>query len=246
MFIFQSTGNLNRELLIIFLVVFVAVPIFVAIFTTLVLYIKSPFKYPYLEITFNVTGVKQPKTDDYIDKYLIENKMKPIDNHVANISKWRERCSNDIKKSLFKKRRQKQFEQCCENKNPFHFVFIRNKTRYKQINYVRHPYTVKEVYCQCFYPYSALQDRYRLLESIDFETTISNYKSKKQRSLMTKELREQISRRDNYTCQICGKYMPDGVGLHIDHIIPVSKGGKSVPSNLQVLCSKCNGKKSSN
>ena len=56
--------------------------------------------------------------------------------------------------------------------------------------------------------------------------------------------RGHIMRRDNYTCQICGKYMPDGVGLHIDHILPISKGGKSVPSNLQVLCSKCNGKKS--
>ena len=60
---------------------------------------------------------------------------------------------------------------------------------------------------------------------------------------MTKQLREQIARRDNYTCQICGKYMPDGVGLHVDHIVPVAKGGKTVPSNLQVLCSKCNGRK---
>ena len=42
---------------------------------------------------------------------------------------------------------------------------------------------------------------------------------------------------------LCGKYMPDEVGLHIDHIIPVAKGGKTVPSNLQVLCSKCNGNK---
>ena len=55
-----------------------------------------------------------------------------------------------------------------------------------------------------------------------------------------------IAERDNYTCQICGKYMPDGVGLHIDHIVPIKKGGKSVPSNLRVLCSKCNGRKSSN
>ena len=35
------------------------------------------------------------------------------------------------------------------------------------------------------------------------------------------------------------------VGLHIDHIIPIAKGGKSVPNNLRVLCSKCNGAKGS-
>ena len=61
---------------------------------------------------------------------------------------------------------------------------------------------------------------------------------------MTKELRQQIIDRDKYTCQLCGKYMPDEVGLHIDHIVSISKGGKTVPSNLQVLCSKCNGSKS--
>lgn len=61
---------------------------------------------------------------------------------------------------------------------------------------------------------------------------------------MTPKLRKEIMIRDNYTCQICDKYMPDEVGLHIDHIIPINKGGKSVKSNLQVLCSKCNGSKS--
>lgn len=61
---------------------------------------------------------------------------------------------------------------------------------------------------------------------------------------MTKELRNKVIIRDNYTCQSCGKYMPDEVGLQVDHIVPVSKGGKTVLSNLQVLCSKCNGKKS--
>lgn len=61
---------------------------------------------------------------------------------------------------------------------------------------------------------------------------------------MTKELRQQIMTRDRYTCQLCGKYMPDEIGLHIDHIVSISKGGKTVSSNLQVLCSKCNGSKS--
>ena len=37
--------------------------------------------------------------------------------------------------------------------------------------------------------------------------------------------------------------MPDEVVLHIDHIVPVINGGKSVESNLRVLCDKCNLKK---
>ncbi len=31
-----------------------------------------------------------------------------------------------------------------------------------------------------------------------------------------------------------------GVKLHVDHIKPVSRGGKSVMSNLQTLCEDCN------
>ena len=78
------------------------------------------------------------------------------------------------------------------------------------------------------------------LESFDYETTRSKWYAKNQRSLMTKKLRDAIKIRDNYTCQICGKYMPDEVGLHVDHIIPIKEGGRSVESNLQVLCDKCN------
>jgi 5-methylcytosine-specific restriction endonuclease McrA len=88
-----------------------------------------------------------------------------------------------------------------------------------------------------------MKERYKQLEKIGFESTLGDYHSKAQRKLMTPELRKKIKERDNYTCQECGKFMPDEVGLHIDHIIPVAKGGKSVPSNLRVLCSKCNGSK---
>lgn len=86
-------------------------------------------------------------------------------------------------------------------------------------------------------------DRHERLARIGFEATLKECHSKSQRRLMTKALRKQIMERDHYTCQICGKYMPDEVGLQIDHIVPVAKGGKTVPSNLRVLCSRCNGRK---
>ncbi|AUC83665.1 hypothetical protein CW733_05625 [Lacinutrix sp. Bg11-31] len=53
-------------------------------------------------------------------------------------------------------------------------------------------------------------------------------------------LRYEILKRDNWTCQSCGKGIKQGATLHIDHIIPVAKGGKTKRENLQTLCDKCN------
>jgi HNH endonuclease len=52
-----------------------------------------------------------------------------------------------------------------------------------------------------------------------------------------------ITRRDNYTCQICGKHLKDGE-IEFDHIIPLSKGGSSEEHNLQLTCFSCNRAKS--
>jgi len=62
----------------------------------------------------------------------------------------------------------------------------------------------------------------------------------RERALMTDSLRYDILERDNYRCQICGATAADGIKLHIDHIIPVSKGGKTIYSNLRTLCDRCN------
>lgn len=61
-----------------------------------------------------------------------------------------------------------------------------------------------------------------------------------QRRLMTDSLRYDIMRRDGFRCQLCGMTVKDGVKLHVDHVIPVSKGGKTEPSNLRTLCERCN------
>ncbi|GAB3168148.1 hypothetical protein GCM10027059_30370 [Myceligenerans halotolerans] len=63
-----------------------------------------------------------------------------------------------------------------------------------------------------------------------------------QRALMTTKLRSQIKERDNHTCLKCGVSVAaePHLLLEVDHIMPVSKGGLSVPENLQTLCWKCN------
>ena len=68
---------------------------------------------------------------------------------------------------------------------------------------------------------------------------------KAQRNAMTADLREAVKQRDNYTCQMCGNsvYKEPNLLLEVDHIIPISKGGKTEAGNLQTLCWRCNRKK---
>lgn len=63
---------------------------------------------------------------------------------------------------------------------------------------------------------------------------------KYQRGLMTASLRYEILKRDGFRCVLCGKSAQDGAVLHVDHIKPVSKGGKTEPHNLRTLCEECN------
>jgi 5-methylcytosine-specific restriction endonuclease McrA len=71
-----------------------------------------------------------------------------------------------------------------------------------------------------------------------------NYKpeiKKHKRKSISKSKRFRILNRDKFRCQCCGRNpKEDGVKLEIDHILPVSKGGKNDYNNLQTLCRDCN------
>jgi 5-methylcytosine-specific restriction endonuclease McrA len=68
------------------------------------------------------------------------------------------------------------------------------------------------------------------------------------------QLRPLIFERDHYTCQRCGLVAEpqkvtyddalclhlDGIGLVVDHMVPLCAGGVSEPANLQTLCWTCN------
>ena len=49
-------------------------------------------------------------------------------------------------------------------------------------------------------------------------------------------MRAAVLVRDGGRCRKCMR----AINLEMDHIVPVSKGGKTVESNLQTLCRRCN------
>jgi HNH endonuclease/Homing endonuclease associated repeat len=55
-------------------------------------------------------------------------------------------------------------------------------------------------------------------------------------------LRATVLIRDNCLCRMCGASpaKDPAVTLHVDHIVPWSKGGQTVLANLQALCATCN------
>lgn len=59
-----------------------------------------------------------------------------------------------------------------------------------------------------------------------------------------KRLRFEVMRRDNHSCQYCGRSAPD-VELQVDHVVPVTLGGTDHPSNLKTACRDCNSGKAS-
>ena len=60
-----------------------------------------------------------------------------------------------------------------------------------------------------------------------------------ERKSLSKKLRFEIFKRDQFTCQYCGQQPPDVV-LEVDHIMPVSKGGDNDEMNLVTACFDCN------
>jgi hypothetical protein len=81
-------------------------------------------------------------------------------------------------------------------------------------------------------------DEVKTNKSVITNLTVS-HKTKRE---ISDRLRFRILMRDGFSCQSCGKSPTKerGVELHVDHIVPWSKGGETIESNLITKCSKCN------
>ena len=65
-----------------------------------------------------------------------------------------------------------------------------------------------------------------------------NTSGKRSRTISA-SVRFEVFRRDNFTCQYCGRSAPE-VKLQVDHVIPFSTGGSNNISNLRTACQECN------
>ena len=82
-----------------------------------------------------------------------------------------------------------------------------------------------------------------MLDSYAHQTRSKDF-AQRQRELVTPSLRYDVMKRDHFRCCLCGRSSKDGVKLEVDHIVPVSKGGRTTMDNLQTLCWDCNRGKS--
>jgi 5-methylcytosine-specific restriction endonuclease McrA len=82
-------------------------------------------------------------------------------------------------------------------------------------------------------------DLYNEHGTYDLQTHYRRKREKDQHRYVPVQTRRDLWQRNHGACVRCGST----AGLTIDHIVPVSYGGTSELSNLQLLCKSCNGKK---
>lgn len=57
---------------------------------------------------------------------------------------------------------------------------------------------------------------------------------------ITPDLKTQVLSRYGRVCGICGEPIGKGEPMHIDHVLPVAKGGRTILENLQPAHPACN------
>lgn len=166
-------------------------------------------------------------------------------------------------------RNQDLFEEYRQKIKPLHYSMTKSFCEQENMDYkkclkiekdlfnkkVLHPRTDIEFYVNLHYssPKGQVQeDKNQTFGFKEFARVLDSVSQKRvdretyeilaagERSVLTDSLRYDILKRDGFRCVLCGMSSKDGAILHVDHIVPIAKGGRTEPSNLRTLCERCN------
>lgn len=202
-----------------------------------------------------LTVYKNAQLDPY--KYLVKYffKDKTIDENKLQIIESILQKYNTIEKTYSILQSEYYAIEKYINSNMYLGAYVFSDMTMKKLGSQKLPQFNRDYYMSYHFSYTSPTDRnhysYDIIlnepELIKFAEYLNNQikyrkSAKYQRQLMTPQLREQILSRDKYECKKCGvsKKNEKHLLLEVDHIIPISKGGITIESNLQALCWKCN------
>ena len=202
-----------------------------------------------------LTVYKNAQLDPY--KYLVKYffKDKTIDENKLQIIESILQKYNTIEKTYSILQSEYYAIEKYINSNMYFGAYVFSDMTMKKLGSQKLPQFNRDYYMSYHFSYTSPTDRnhysYDIVlnepELIKFAEYLNNQikyrkSAKYQRQLMTPQLREQILSRDKYECKKCGvsKKNEKHLLLEVDHIIPISRGGITIESNLQALCWKCN------
>lgn len=85
----------QKDLIFLFIFVLLCFVLLLVVMTIM----RNPFQFPYMTIYIDISGKRNVKAEDYIDRYLINNKFDFIKLHEEKIKKWKKDC-NYINRNL--------------------------------------------------------------------------------------------------------------------------------------------------
>lgn len=210
--------------------------------------------FPFREYVYN----KKMTTKTQFDRYNIDNYFREIIEETGTecwekihfISLENAERYSEYMQKVFELSFLKEGEQ-PKKYNAFSRIYSKWESKICKKIRLDRPVTSVNIVCNIRYTSPKGMNSYTRSNTYEYEDVLRCYndiereeerrQSKEyQRSKMTQSLRYNIMKRDGFRCVLCGRTADDGVKLHVDHIMPVSKGGKTVESNLRTLCEDCN------
>lgn len=83
-------------------------------------------------------------------------------------------------------------------------------------------------------------DRRHAIEQSRLNDRSSRRRARKANATIETFTRHEIIERDHRTCHICGRTDLADTEIHLDHVIPLAKGGDHSRANVKVACATCN------